>query len=342
MDNGWTANEIANIITHLDTGVRMLRGEAAEAFLSETERPSDGGLFIHGDQVCLVMDGFLLLAPNDAAGRDILRLLQGNALTGTPEKPRNRADALRLILTGKVDEAESERLAGVFGIHKEQLTRLIVFRNAGERMDRDIFRELESLFPLAERDSMVRVDPGSFVVLHETGKDETTADIAEYALALCETAENEAEIRLNAGVSPLCGGVSELRDSYSAALDAISVGKRFHRPGPVWVHDELILEHFLDEIPASVCERFRNRVMTEEARKALNDEMLETVNMFFRCDLNLSDTARQMFIHRNTLMYRLDKIEKVTGLDLRRFHDATVFRILMEFPDARKELKEKR
>lgn len=337
MDNGWTANEIANIISRLDTGVRMLRGEAAEVFLSEVERPADGGLFIHEDHVCLALDGFVLQAPNDAAGRDILRLLQGNSLTGVPEKPRNRADALRLIMTGRVDETESERLAGIFGIPKEQGTRLIVFRSAGERVDRDSFHELESLFPLAERDSMVRVDPGTFVVFHETGKDETTADIAEYALALCETAENEAEVRLDAGVSPLCGELSELRDSYSAALDAISVGKRFHRVGPVWVYDELILEQFLDEIPESVCERFRKRVMTEEARKVLNDEMLETVNMFFRCDLNLSDTARQMFIHRNTLMYRLDKIEKVTGLDLRRFHDATVFRIMMEFPDARKK-----
>lgn len=342
MENGWSANEIANVLSRLDTGVRMLRGEAAEAFLSGTERPADGGLFIHEDRVCLVIDDFVLHAPNDAAGRDILRLLQGNALTATTEKPRTRADALRLMMTGKVDGAESERLARSFNLQKEQKSRLIVFRSAGGRMDKEFFRELESLFPLAECDTMVRVDPGCFAVLHETGKDETAEDTAEYALALCETAENEAEIRLNAGVSSLCGGVNELAESYTAALEAISIGKRFHRPGPVWIYDDLLLERFLDEIPESVCERFRNRVMTEEARKVLNDEMLETVNMFFRCDLNLSDTARQMFIHRNTLMYRLDKIEKVTGLDLRRFHDATVFRILMEFPDGRKEIKEKR
>ena len=96
-----------------------------------------------------------------------------------------------------------------------------------------------------------------------------------------------------------------------------------------------MLERLLSEIPAEKRQQFRRIVMNEQTERILNEETLDTVNMFFASDLNMSDTARQMFIHRNTLTYRLDKIRKETGLDLRKFNDAVIFRILSAMPEDR-------
>ena len=87
-----------------------------------------------------------------------------------------------------------------------------------------------------------------------------------------------------------------------------------------------------DLIPPESAKRFREEVIPPGAEKVLTDELIETIRVFFGNDLNLSTTARQLFIHRNTLLYRMDKIRKATGLDLRRFEDAAVFRIMMDIP----------
>ena len=104
-------------------------------------------------------------------------------------------------------------------------------------------------------------------------------------------------------------------------------------PDPVYLYREQVLERLLSEIPEETRTRFRKSLICGNVRKTLNEETLNTAEAFFKSDLNLSDTARQLFIHRNTLLYRLEKIRKETGLDLRKFNDAVAFKILILLPD---------
>ena len=99
------------------------------------------------------------------------------------------------------------------------------------------------------------------------------------------------------------------------------------------MYSTLLLERFLSEVPLNLCERYSKVLFVKEYKKLLTDEMITTIEKFFEHSLNLSETARQLFIHRNTLVYRLDKIQKVMGLDLRNFHDAVTFKIMMMLMD---------
>ena len=92
----------------------------------------------------------------------------------------------------------------------------------------------------------------------------------------------------------------------------------------------LMLERFLMNVPREESMLYHSLLFSRKTAKLFNEEMLQTIEMFFRKDLNLSDTARQLFIHRNTLVYRLDKVQRQTGLDLRHFDDAVTFKILSE------------
>ena len=92
----------------------------------------------------------------------------------------------------------------------------------------------------------------------------------------------------------------------------------------------MLLPRFLSELSPETAEHYHKLLFNESTSRLFNDEMLKTIQVFFQKDLNLSDTARQLYIHRNTLVYRLDKVLRETGLDLRRFDDAVTFRMLME------------
>ena len=124
--------------------------------------------------------------------------------------------------------------------------------------------------------------------------------------------------------------MADLKNSYEEAPRAIEVGHLFHPENSVFVFSTLVLERFLMELPADISAYYHGLLFNRKTSRLFNEEMLYTIDMFFRKDLNLSDAARQLYIHRNTLVYRLDKIQRQTGLDLRRFDDAVTFKILME------------
>jgi carbohydrate diacid regulator len=133
------------------------------------------------------------------------------------------------------------------------------------------------------------------------------------------------------------GGVKEnlfqLQESYGEATKAIEVGKIYNTSNRIYMYSFLLLERFLYEVPLNLCERFSKILFAKEYKKVLSDEMIATIEKFFENSLNLSETARQLFIHRNTLVYRLDKIQRIMGLDLRNFHDAVTFKIMMMLMD---------
>ena len=175
---------------------------------------------------------------------------------------------------------------------------------------------------------------GAWEFPHDKARvNETEEEAAEFAAAVIETAEIETGIRAQAGIGRTTENAAGLRESFLQASAAIETGVRFRLEGPVFVYARQTAERLLSAIPPEERKRLRDELFTPETRKLMNREMTETVDVFFRNDLNLSTAARQLFIHRNTLIYRLDKIRKATGFDLRVFRDAAVFRMLMRLPE---------
>ena len=126
--------------------------------------------------------------------------------------------------------------------------------------------------------------------------------------------------------------VSQLKDvskSYKEARLALEVGEIFYPEKIVVAYHTLGLGRLIYQLPLSLCKMFMVEVLGENLPSTFDEETLSTIEKFFENNLNVSETARQLFVHRNTLVYRLEKLEKTTGLDIRVFENALVFQIAL-------------
>ena len=131
------------------------------------------------------------------------------------------------------------------------------------------------------------------------------------------------------GMSRVAANINELNNSYKEAQIAIEVGKVFSEEKNVLSYDNLGIGRLIYQLPIKLCELFLEEVFKKGDLTTLDEETVLTINKFFENDLNVSETSRQLFVHRNTLVYRLEKIYKLTGLDLRKFDQAIVFKVAM-------------
>ena len=206
----------------------------------------------------------------------------------------------------------------------------VILLRPEEKPARPLMETLREMAPLEEKDLLAEDGAGRTLIIKAGGDPE---EIAEYALALIDTLEGEIGLRVKAGVSDVHSAPEEWPAGYREALSALETGDRYRSRSPVQVHAHQTLERMLDEISPEVRERIRRQIFGEHPERILTEETLETAEKFFEADLNLSVAARQMFVHRNTLTYRLDRILRETGLDLRVFRDAVIFRLLMTMPE---------
>ena len=206
----------------------------------------------------------------------------------------------------------------------------VVLLRPEEKPERPLTEILRELAPLEENDLLAEDGAGRALMI-KAGAD--PEEIAEFALALIDTVEGETGVRLKAGVSGVHGAPEEWPAGYREALEALETGDRFHPKAPVLVYSHQMLERMAAQIPAATRKALRRQVFGEHPERILTEETVETAEHFFEADRNLSVAARRMCVHRNTLTYRLDRIRKETGLDLRVFRDAVIFRLVMMMPE---------
>ena len=124
-------------------------------------------------------------------------------------------------------------------------------------------------------------------------------------------------------------GIKDLARSFKEAQVALEVGKVFDTEKPIVSYDNLGIARLIYQLPTTLCEMFLKEVFKRGSIESLDHETLFTIQRFFENNLNVSETSRKLFVHRNTLVYRLEKIKKITGLDLREFEDAIVFKVAL-------------
>ena len=260
--------------------------------------------------------------PEDSEASSMLEwLIQKEDIASEPmEKDR----IWMSVLKGTADQTVCNR----YGILDKMIRCVILFRTV-PRTENHLLR---ASIPLKDTDRTVMTDEGDIaVILNMVGV--TEEDAEEYAAAVTETMESEAGIVCCAGIGRPVSTADTLPDSYQEARGALETGLRYRLTGRVYSYSRQALERLADLVPESSVNLIRRQILHPDAEKILTNEMMETARAFFQNDLNLSTTARKLFIHRNTLLYRMDKIRKATGLDLRKFEDAVVFRFLMSFSD---------
>lgn len=298
--------------------------------------PADSEGFRTGNGLWCEADGLVLYSPSDTrAIRDLIRVLLISASSGEASGPTDAAGAWQYLLTEQLPLTERHSLEERFGLRDGQ-TRCVMVMHAEAAADLHLRTYLAEMAPLEKDEYLLTLPEGGAILLKHTEERETPQvpeDTVQFARALRETLEGETGLRMTVGISRLHNTPEGMQEGLKEAECASDIGRRLGRPDGIYVYDRLLLERFLSDVPPEVCRTYRAAFMTPAVEKLMTEEMTETVQTFFRQNLNVTDTARQLFIHRNSLIYRLDKIRRETGLDLRRFEDALIFRMMTSLPE---------
>ena len=188
---------------------------------------------------------------------------------------------------------------------------------------------VQNLFPDRQRDFVLSVTETDIVVIRELTGEPGADDVAELARQIEHTIKSELGVKTVIGIGSTAYHLRELADRYKEAQVAIEVGKVFDTEKTIINYENLGIGRIIYQLPTTLCEMFLSEVFKKNPIETLDDDTLETINKFFENNLNVSETSRKLYVHRNTLVYRLEKIKKLTGLDLREFDHAIVFKVAM-------------
>ena len=185
------------------------------------------------------------------------------------------------------------------------------------------------MYPSKNVDFLVSVDEETIVLVKEMPDNLTSKDIDKEATLIKNTINSEALCTAKIGIGSPVDTVREIAISYKEAKIAIEVSKVFDTEKDVINYENLGIGRLIYQLPTTLCKKFLDEVFKKDSLEQLDEDTISTIQKFFENSLNISETSRKLFIHRNTLVYRLDKIQKNTGLDLREFDDAIIFKIAM-------------
>ncbi len=188
---------------------------------------------------------------------------------------------------------------------------------------------LSGMFPDKLQDFVLSINEMDIAVVKQISGNATAEDLEKMAVNMEEVLKNELRIKTVIGIGTVADHLRELADSYKEAQTAIDVGKVFDTEKSIMHYENLGIGRLIYQLPTTLCEIFLSEVFKKNSIDSLDQETLFTINKFFENNLNVSETSRKLFVHRNTLVYRLEKIKKLTGLDLRQFDHAIVFKVAL-------------
>lgn len=282
----------------------------------------------------LALPGFeaLALATKDRPeARDILLLSSSliEAINRDQGITRELGNALKRLALGELSGLELESLVSEYRVDNHCSRRALMIHLADSRR-RVPGVSLDEYVPKGEQDFLVTLDSRNLVLARGISE-EDLEDTRDYALALLDTLQNELGLTARIGISAAFDDLLGLAAACSQARQAIEIGVVFSPESPIHAYERLVLERLITDCFPQQAKLYSEGLFNADNSKLFNGEMLETVNAFLKHDLNLTDAAKALYIHRNTLVYRLDKIQKACGLDLRHFYDAMLFKLLNDF-----------
>ena len=215
-------------------------------------------------------------------------------------------------------------------LHIENNIRRIVYLiETNIDKDMNIVEIVRSIFPAKTKDFVTAVDEHSIILVKELREKETMDEIEKIARMISDTLSTELNIKVYISIGTVVSDLKDVSRSYKEAKMALEVGKIFESDQYIVNYEKLGIGRLIYQLPLSLCKMFIKEVLHGLTMDDFDEETLATVNKFFENNLNVSETSRQLYSHRNTLVYRLDKLQKMTGLDLRNFDDAIIFKITL-------------
>lgn len=188
---------------------------------------------------------------------------------------------------------------------------------------------LHNIFPAKSKDYITAVDESSIILVKDMEDVNGSAAAEKTARMIVDTLSTETLSKVRVALGSVVGDLKDISKSYKEAKMALEVGKIFYSEKMIVSYSSLGIGRLIYQLPVSLCKMYIEEIFHNIQLNDFDEETLNTINKFFENSLNVSETSRQLYIHRNTLVYRLDKLQKNTGLDIRVFEDAITFKIAL-------------
>lgn len=188
---------------------------------------------------------------------------------------------------------------------------------------------LKGMFSSHSGDYITAVDESSVILIKALDADYTNDTLMEIAEIIVTMMNTEAMLNVKVSFGTVVQELKDVSKSYKEAKMALDVGKIFYAEKNTIAYSALGIGRLIYQLPVNLCKMFIEEIFDDNVPFDLDEETLTTINKFFENNLNVSETSRQLFVHRNTLVYRIEKLQKSTGLDLRNFDDALTFKIAL-------------
>jgi len=283
----------------------------------------------NGLRVCIIS----YEAGTGSADRELIDLIKLNIAT-VLEADKNifsRRNFYRDILVGNIPRDKIAALCFDYNIPVNKEGYVLIFEYGSGSREEGVENILSSFFEDAEK---IYVDESHTAIITELNGYNNDGRIGQQLRGLVDEIRLETAVPVFAGIGTRAGEIFQLKDAYDKAMTALSVGKIFYRDEYVYDYSALGIARLIYSLPLNVCRQFLYDVLPGEAANFFSDkEIKNTVKMFFQSNLNMSVAARELYVHRNTLVYRLDKISKLTGYNLANFDDAVIIKTALMIKD---------
>ena len=321
---------------YVTTGVQPLPPrETTDLFRQSGEEYSDTGSFYMYQVKADADEMYILLVwgnDDNVKMTGQLAVCQIESLISACSRKNDRNLIMQDILLGRL--APPEVYSQAKKLHINPAARRTVFLiETTSAADEPVQETIRNIFGLHSRDHIAPLDDSRLVVIHDLKDTENQEDMQQVAELLVDMLNTEVMTKARISYSNICEDISKLNLSYKEADMALEIGHIFYPDRNVSGYSHLGIGRLLYQLPLDVCEMFIEEILGADTLDSLDEETLNIIRTFFENNLNLSETSRKLYVHRNTLVYRLDKIEKKYGLDIRTFEDALTFKMAMLVTD---------
>ena len=335
--------KISRVLARLDMNIMLLdtngqvilpEGNDRELTLPEVLRSNPTQPLVYGGFTLIGTEGtqpLFLCLPGDSSDVCSCAILASelvSSMTRVELPNADREQTFRSILRGEVEGAEMETMALEHEIALEQ-DRCVVMLHLQTVDAESALNILSAITGDNSDDAVVEMDRHTLVLVKKLDEQGDYDDIDQLGQAIENTFMSEANHQVYIGIGEMKPTLGLLSESMREARRAIDVGRIYRKEEYVFIYRKMLIERFLADVPREMGQRYNSLLFNRKTARLFNDEMIHTIEKFFENSLNLSETARQLYIHRNTLIYRLDKVQRIIGLDLRAFDDAVTFKMMM-------------
>lgn len=242
----------------------------------------------------------------------------------------DRVSFIKSATTNSVVALQGDMSTKIRDLHlNNEARRVVFFIKVSNISETSVLEVVQNLFPNDTLDFVFTHSDSDVILVKDIKNIQSPDNLDSLAESICDTLSGELFVNVKVGIGTVAATIKDLAESYRDAKTALEVGKIFELDKRVVNYSGLGVARLVYHVPISLCHQYMKEVFKKGSVESLDQETLFTIQKFFDNNLNVSETSRKLFVHRNTLVYRLEKIKKLTGLDLREFEHAITFKLAL-------------